>query len=226
MQRARAVHGDVAGPRRQRDPRQVEALDAERRDVGPVRTGDRAELAVLPAGAGHGDPDGEPAAAATVAAERAVLVPAHVGRAFDHADLLQQAFGGVAHVGVTQKRKEWAVSAGHLHVAFELGRRTPLGWLLRAIPAPLCRSRLWVRAIDWPARTLLPGVRTVGSAGNGRREYYGARDLQPIVASTAWADGQDLGPLAKVDPPVRFGFGSVPPNPGLVRVTTTVDGVS
>lgn len=130
----------------------------------------------------------------------------------------------IAHVGVTQKRREWAVSAGHLHVAFELGRRSPLGWLLRAIPAPLCRSRLWVRAIDWPARTLMPGVRTVGSAGNGRREYYGARDLVPITASTAWLDGQDLGPLAKVDPPVRFGFGSVPPAPALVRVTTTVDG--
>ena len=132
----------------------------------------------------------------------------------------------IAHVGVTQKRKEWAVSAGHLHVAFELGRRAPLGWLLRAIPAPLCRSRLWVRAIDWPARKLLPGVRTVGSAGHGRREYYGARDLQPIIASTAWLDGQDLGPLAQVDPPVRFGFGSVPPAPALVRVTTTVDGVA
>jgi hypothetical protein len=129
----------------------------------------------------------------------------------------------IAHVGVTAQRREWAVSAGSLHVAFELGRRAPLGWLLRAVPPPLTRSRTWVKATDWPASRLMPGVRTVGSAGNGRREYYGARDLQPITASIAWLDGRDLGPLAKVDPPVRFGFGSVPSRPALVRVTTTVD---
>ena len=132
----------------------------------------------------------------------------------------------IAHVGVTQKRREWAVSTGSLHVAFELGRRSPLGWLLRAVPPPLTRSRTWVKITDRPARRLMPGVRTVGSAGNGRREYYGARDLQPITAAVAWLDGVDLGPLAKVDPPVRFGFGSVPASPGLVRVTTTVDGAS
>jgi hypothetical protein len=130
----------------------------------------------------------------------------------------------VAHVGVTAKRREWAVSAGPLNVAFELGRRAPLGHLLRAVPPVLARNRAWVRATDWPARRLMPGVRTVGSAGNGRREFYGARDLQPITACVAWLDGTDLGPLADVDPPVRFGFGSVPARPALVRVTTTVDG--
>jgi hypothetical protein len=130
----------------------------------------------------------------------------------------------VAPVGVTATRREWAISAGPLHVAFEIGRRTPLGWLLRAVPPPLTRSRTWIRITDWPARRLVPGVRTVGSAGAGRREYYGARDLHPITASVAWLDGRDLGPLAKIDPPVRFGFGSVPPRPALVRVTTTVDG--
>jgi hypothetical protein len=31
-----------------------------------------------------------------------------------------------------------------------------------------------------------------------------------------------LGALADVDPPVRFGFGSTPRFPALVRVTTTV----
>jgi hypothetical protein len=69
----------------------------------------------------------------------------------------------------------------------------------------------------------LRGVRTRGSAGGGRREWYGAQDLRPIVAAAAAWDGSDLGALAPVIPPVRFGFGSVPPRPGLVRVTTTVE---
>ena len=129
----------------------------------------------------------------------------------------------IAKVGVTAHRREWSISAGALSVAFELGRRRPLGVLLRAVPPPLARQPFWISGIDRPARLLLPGVRTTGSAGNGRREWYGAQDLQPITAAVAWLDGQDLGGLAQIDPPVRFGFGSVPPEPALVRVTTTVE---
>jgi hypothetical protein len=129
----------------------------------------------------------------------------------------------IAPVGVTAHRGEWSVSAGSLSVAFELGRRKPLGLLLRTVPPPLARRPLWVSAIDRPARLLLPGVRTTGSAGNGRREWYGAQDLRPIRAAVAWLDGRNLGGLAPVDPPVRFGFGSVPSEPALVRITTTVE---
>lgn len=129
----------------------------------------------------------------------------------------------IAHVGVTAKRREWAITAGPLHVAFEIGRRGALGLLLRAVPPVLARRPLWIAAIDRPARLLIPGVRTVGSAGGGRREWYGAQDLQPIQAAVAWLDGTDLGALAPVVPPVGFGFGSVPPAPALVRVTTTVE---
>lgn len=128
----------------------------------------------------------------------------------------------IVHVGVTQKRREWAVTAGELHLAFELGRRTKIGWLLKLVPGPLAARPAWVALIDRPAGMIMKGVRTKGSAGNGRREWYGARDLQPITAAVAWLDRSDLGGLAQVVPPVRFGFGSVPPAPALVRVTTTV----
>lgn len=72
-----------------------------------------------------------------------------------------------------------------------------------------------------PAR-VLRGVRTHGSAGNGRREWYAVQDLHPITAATGVLNGADLGHLTPVDPPVRFGFGSTPRFPALVRVTTTV----
>ncbi|QMV20536.1 hypothetical protein GQS52_00505 [Streptomyces sp. SCUT-3] len=116
----------------------------------------------------------------------------------------------------------WTVAAGPLDLRFTVGRRGPLGLLLRAVPGPLAALPAWAALVDLPAR-LLPGVRTRGSAGGGRREWYGARDLRPVTGVAAAFDGSDLGPLAPVDPPVRFGFGSVPRSPALVRVTTTVE---
>jgi len=115
----------------------------------------------------------------------------------------------------------WSVTAGPLALRFTVGRRGPLGLLLRCVPGALAARPAWVALTDLPAR-LLPGVRARGSAGAGRREWYGARDLLPVTAATAAFAGGDLGRLAPVDPPVRFGFGSVPRTPALVRVVTTV----
>ena len=129
----------------------------------------------------------------------------------------------VAPVTVTADGGWTAVSAGPVDLRYRTGRRGWLGLLLRAVPAPVARHPAWCAAVDVPARLVLPGVRTRGSAGGGRREWYGAQDLRPIVAVAARLDGRDLGPLAPVDPPVRFGFGSTPRAPALVRVTTTVE---
>ncbi|MEU0407554.1 hypothetical protein ABZ307_06940 [Streptomyces griseorubiginosus] len=116
----------------------------------------------------------------------------------------------------------WSVSAGPLDLRFTTGRRRALGLLLRAVPGVLARQPAWCTVTSLPARVLLPGVRTRGSARTGRREWYGARDLRPVRALSAVLEGEDLGPLAPVTPPVRFGFGSVPGEPSLTRVTTTV----
>lgn len=116
----------------------------------------------------------------------------------------------------------WEVSAGPLRLRFDVGSRPALGWLLRAVPRPLANAPAWVSAIDVVARAVLPGVRTRGSAGGGRREYYAALDLRRLRwASLSW-DGVDRGELAPVAPPVRFGFGSAPRTPSLVRVVTLV----
>lgn len=116
----------------------------------------------------------------------------------------------------------WHVFAGPLDLRFHVGRRPPLGALLRAVPRPLATDPRWITTIDVVARRMLPGVRTRGSAGHGRREYYAALDLHRVVdAEVAW-HGADQGGLAPVDPPVRFGFGSTPRRPSLVRVVTLV----
>jgi hypothetical protein len=127
----------------------------------------------------------------------------------------------VVPIAVDRSGPAWAVTAGPLALRFSTGGRGGLGRLLHAVPPALARQLPWVRMIDVPAR-LLKGVRTHGSAGNGRREWYAVQDLHRITAATAAIDGADLGHLTRVEPPVRFGFGSTPRFPALVRVTTTV----
>jgi hypothetical protein len=119
----------------------------------------------------------------------------------------------------------WAVQAGPLQVSFIVGGRSLLGWLLWAMPAPLARTTWWVDLLDLPARWLLPGVRTRGRTRDGRRQWYGAQDLHPIIAADTTLHGRDLGALRAVHPPVSFGFGSVPQRPSLVDVTTMIEAV-
>jgi len=125
---------------------------------------------------------------------------------------------------VARTRERWTVDAGPLALAFEIGGRPALGHLLRAVPRRLATTPAWISAIDQVARRVLPGVRTVGSAGGDRREYYAALDLHLIVGASVRWDGVDQGGLARVDPPVRFGFGSTPGQPSLVRMVTLVRG--
>ena len=133
-------------------------------------------------------------------------------------------FDAVRIVPVTAER-----TPGQLHVEADalvadiaLGSRSTVGWLLRAVPGPVARSRAWCTAIDPIARIAMRGVRTRGTAGNGRREWYGATDQHRIADVAAALAGEDLGALADVWPPVRFGFSSTPRAPSLVRVTTTI----
>jgi hypothetical protein len=128
----------------------------------------------------------------------------------------------VVPVRVRVADRTWSVTAGPLDLRFVTGRRRLLGLLLCAVPDVLAGRPGWCTLTSLPARVLLPGVRTRGSARGSRREWYGARDLRPIHAVSAAFDGDDLGAMAPVVPPVRFGFGSVPRRPALTRVTTTV----
>ncbi|MFF9409700.1 hypothetical protein ACF1B0_29880 [Streptomyces anandii] len=128
----------------------------------------------------------------------------------------------VVPVDVSVTDGTWTVAAGPLNLCFTTGRRRFLGLVLCAVPAVLARRPVWSALTDWPARLLLPGVRTRGSAGGGRREWYGAQDLLPISEVSASFEGADLGTLAPVEPPVLFGFGSAPRKPAVTRVTTTV----
>lgn len=128
--------------------------------------------------------------------------------------------GPVEHA-VHGDRRE--VVTADLRASYRVGRRPGLGYLLRAVPSRLATARPWLRLLDRVAPRIVPGVRTVGTAGGGRTEFYGARDLHRVEEATVTWEGADQGALAPVRPPVRFGFGSTPAAPSLVRVTTLID---
>ncbi len=115
------------------------------------------------------------------------------------------------------------VGAPDLQVTLTLGGAAPVDRLLRLVPARLATEPRWLAAINPVAGLIVPGVRTAGSAGNGRREYYGVRRSRRVVAATGSFCGRDLGGLAPLLPAVSFGFSSAPPDPQIVSVTTTID---
>lgn len=116
----------------------------------------------------------------------------------------------------------WVLSSPSLTVDLTVGRRTGLGRLLRLVPPTLAESPAWCTVTDPVARVVLRGVRTRGTAGNGRREWYGATDVQAVTAVQGSFDGADLGTLTPVTPAPRFGFSSTPKRPSVTAVVTTV----
>ena len=116
----------------------------------------------------------------------------------------------------------WVVDSSSLRVEFTLGARMPLGRLLHATPRALSTRPAVTLLTDPVARILMRGVRTRGTAGGHRREYYAATDIHAITSLSGSIDGVDLGGLAPVDPPCRFGFSSTPRRPAVTSVTTTI----
>ena len=116
----------------------------------------------------------------------------------------------------------WVLSSDSLALELGVGRRTGLGRLLRVVPPRVAESPAWCTVTDPVAQVVMRGVRTRGTAGNGRREWYGATDVHAVVSVSGRFDGTDLGGLAPVDPPPSFGFSSTPRRPSVTTVVTTV----
>jgi hypothetical protein len=117
----------------------------------------------------------------------------------------------------------WRLRATSLELELTVGARTALGHVLHAVPRPLAESPAWCALTDPVARLVLRGVRTRGSAGGGRREWYAATDHHALTAVRGRFAGADLGALAPVDPAPRFGFSSTPRRPSVTTVVTTVE---
>ncbi|MFJ7344258.1 hypothetical protein ACIQU3_28700 [Streptomyces sp. NPDC101110] len=118
-------------------------------------------------------------------------------------------------------QKHWTVTSPPFRLGLTTGRRNLAGLALRAVPGRLASRPGWIALWDRPAHLLL-GAHTHAGARAGRHQWYGVRDLHPVTSATVTRNGESFGALAPVEPPVRFGTGSTPRTPCLVRVTTTV----
>ena len=136
--------------------------------------------------------------------------------------------GGEAFAGAVARspRGAWSVLTGPrdeplLALTMTIGARTLLGQPLRFVRGPFVHP-LTARLINPVASRVMPGVRTAGTAGNGRREFYLAQDLHRIDAVTGTWRGADVGMLTDVDPEPNFGFSSTPRSPACTTVTTLI----
>ncbi len=128
----------------------------------------------------------------------------------------------IEQVHVVVDGPRWDVRAPSLTLGLTVGRPTLVGRLLRLVPERVATSPAWCTLTDPVARVLLHGVRTRGTAREGRREYYGATGTRAVRSASGSFDGVSLGALRPVDPPCRFGFSSTPRRPGVTTLVTTV----
>lgn len=124
---------------------------------------------------------------------------------------------------VTSIGPEWSIRSPSLELDLKIGRRTPLGMLLRLVPERLAHFPRWISVIDLIARVVLRGVRVAGETKSGRKEWYGASDHHRVESLRGSFDDTDLGGLASVWPAPDFGFSSTPPQPSITKICTTVD---
>ena len=151
---------------------------------------------------------------------RVLVAPSHevatyVGSIYEFDDVVESA------VVVRRETDSLTFSGGPLQADVAIGRRSGLGQVLRRVPRVIAAGRIWPVLADPVVRLVMPGVRARGVTPGGR-EAYSATDLRVVDAVTATWDGDDLGGLAPLEPPVRFGFSSAPRCPSIVTVTTTV----
>lgn len=126
-------------------------------------------------------------------------------------------------VRVVDTAAGWQIESPALTLALTLGEPTFLGRMLALIPRRIATAPAWCALIDPMARLVLRGVRTRGTAGHDRREWYGATGATSVTAISGVWRGADLGALAPVDPPCRFGFSSTPRQPAVTSLVTTVE---
>lgn len=126
-------------------------------------------------------------------------------------------------VSVDDTAGAWQVTTPSLSLRVVVGGRTPLGQALALVPARVATGPAWCAVVDPVARVVLRGVRTRGTAGGDRREWYGATSVVAVTAIEGAWRGESLGDLAPVDPPCRFGFSSTPRSPSVTSVVTTIE---
>lgn len=117
---------------------------------------------------------------------------------------------------------EWSIHTRSLQARITPGRRHWVSAPLAVVPSMVRRTPWWAKACNPVAGLIMPGVQTFGTAGGGRHEWYAATEVRHLTQASATWESDDLGGLAAVTPPVRFGFASSPASPTLTTLTSYV----
>ncbi len=157
----------------------------------------------------------------TAAGHRVLLAPSEEVAAFVAATYTFDEVR-VEPVQVVVDGPHWQVTSPSVTLWLTTGRTTAVGLLLRLVPTRVATSPALCVVTDPVARVLLRGVRTRGTAREGRREYYGATGTRAVRSASGTFEGTALGTLRPVDPPCRFGFSSTPRRPCVTTLVTTV----
>jgi len=89
----------------------------------------------------------------------------------------------------------------------------------RGVPIPWRRRPAWItRWIEGPIARAALHVRTYGESPTGVHEWYRSDRWTPLRDASASVDGRDLGAMADVSPPCRFGFSEAPRRPSMTAV--------
>lgn len=113
------------------------------------------------------------------------------------------------------ERSVW-ISAPPIEARFDAGA----GW---RIPGP--RPLWFTRWVEGPIAKLVMAVDTYGVSPTGVSEWYQTEVWRPVERAWALLDGDDLGAMAPLDPPLGVGFTDPPRRPSIVTVQPTlVDG--
>jgi hypothetical protein len=89
----------------------------------------------------------------------------------------------------------------------------------RRLPMPgRWRPAWFTRWVEGPVARVAMGVRTYGMSPSGVREWYRADAWTRLAGATGRVGSRDLGAMAAVDPPCRFGFSEAPRRPSITAV--------
>lgn len=121
----------------------------------------------------------------------------------------------IGPIEVIEASRSLELVTERLHLALHAGR---------AVRIPVRRPAWFTRYVEGPIARVTMGVRTYGTSPTGVREWYRADAYRRLVAATGSVDGRDLGAMAPVDPPARFGFSEPPRRPSWVEVRPLLEG--
>ena len=88
----------------------------------------------------------------------------------------------------------------------------------RGVTLPLGRPAAITRRLEAPLARRLLDVRTWGVTATGVEQWYQVRSFRWVTEGAARLEGQDLGGLTPLEPPVSFGFSEPPRRPSMVGV--------